>query len=452
MLSRPDNVETAPLAFKELSELIDLDSRQVETRRWENPLEVPAQVPIDGEPKPKRRRFAGISFESHSRRLVDRSSPDQAVNLALSSELAIMWHPRLEEVKAADLKDSLDNYLQKVGTNQNHPARAEVAQLQSIARLGSKHVFRQLGQSGFENNMACQTARGVSEQGAQRQDHKLRAALMERHARSFRDVILAALTELDGPSSKAPLLNKFEMDSLVKISLSPKSAEFLEQPLFPTTKRPQDGEVATSIGPPAISSVSTDTTRGAAFRQLGVVRRVSPTRLDDLSAGFDFQRQPPAENPRLEIDSKGFGGSGVNGLAFSPDGSLLAAAGDVVRIWELQSGACSTRCEGNGSWVAPAPPPTWRSLRTAGIGRLRQGFRESVRIYAWVICRALNKCSTVTTAMLSESLSRPRAASWPPRAAICTSICGIGGVGKNGRGTKSPNRSTILDSPGQTTD
>ena len=42
--------------------------------------------------------------------------------------------------------------------------------------------------------------------------------------------------------------------------------------------------------------------------------------------------------PRLVIDSGGFQGAVITALEFSPDGRWLAVAGDVVRIWDLDSG------------------------------------------------------------------------------------------------------------------
>ncbi|NLX99187.1 MAG: hypothetical protein GXY83_23875 [Rhodopirellula sp.] len=41
---------------------------------------------------------------------------------------------------------------------------------------------------------------------------------------------------------------------------------------------------------------------------------------------------------QLVIDTGGFAGGNITAVAFSPDGGLLAAAGDVVRIWDLNDG------------------------------------------------------------------------------------------------------------------
>lgn len=68
--------------------------------------------------------------------------------------------------------------------------------------------------------------------------------------------------------------------------------------------------------------------------------------------------------------------SGVRDLAISPDGGLLASAGDGVRVWNLETGAMLT--------VLEAGEPV-RAVRFSPDGTLLGGVRDDGAVYMWEI-------------------------------------------------------------------
>jgi WD40 repeat protein len=93
----------------------------------------------------------------------------------------------------------------------------------------------------------------------------------------------------------------------------------------------------------------------------------------------------PGGPPQLMLETRGFTGAVVGGLAFSPDGKLLAAAGDVVRIWDVATGELThtlrgqTEMGGVGSCTNLAFAPDGKHLVVTVSGLAGAG--GNIRVY-----------------------------------------------------------------------
>jgi WD40 repeat protein len=147
-------------------------------------------------------------------------------------------------------------------------------------------------------------------------------------------------------------------------------------------------EIAAACAPAGIHILRAAPSKGAADRTISAVAESYATRIETAGTaeerlGFDYQPGDSVdEQPRLILDPQGYSGAVVNALAFSPDGRWLAAGGEVVRIWDLQTGAPvhtlrgATKFGGVGGCTDLAFSPDGRQLLVAV-----HGFRLSLRVY-----------------------------------------------------------------------
>lgn len=105
---------------------------------------------------------------------------------------------------------------------------------------------------------------------------------------------------------------------------------------------PTSPDMAPMMAPLVIDRVQSAATRGSPQRTVSRFQFGPVTAQDSFVSDLESVKAELSSSdfrdPRLVIDARGFVGGVVTRLAFSPDGRWLAAAGDVVRIWDVKSG------------------------------------------------------------------------------------------------------------------
>jgi WD40 repeat protein len=140
--------------------------------------------------------------------------------------------------------------------------------------------------------------------------------------------------------------------------------------------------------PSGIHILRSAPSKGAADRTMARVTPATATLVTTSSTphervAFGLEQEDYVDDqPRLVLDPQGYSGAAINALAFSPNGRLLAAGGDVVRIWELPTGNLihtlrgATKFGGVGGCTDLAFSPDGRQLLVAV-----HGFHLSLRVY-----------------------------------------------------------------------
>lgn len=143
--------------------------------------------------------------------------------------------------------------------------------------------------------------------------------------------------------------------------------------------------MSTGPGMAGTPLVRSSASRGAVRRTINKLRYSPISRERGWPPKEDWMRRHQEVidgPPELIVDTGGFAGSVVNKLAFSPDGRLLAAAGDVVRIWDMQDGRLAHTLRGQRSWGGVggctdlAFTPDGRQLLVSAAG-----FERGLRVY-----------------------------------------------------------------------
>lgn len=197
---------------------------------------------------------------------------------------------------------------------------------------------------------------------------------LARHQPALREFLRTALGRLADPDLGVPLLDTEDLNAI--------SMQF----------HVDAGDVAAAAAGPGatgVALVAPSATRGAVDRTVSGIkhRRLTATKL--YEAELDFNRSyaaPPDGPPRLTIDTGTFSGAVVNKLAFSPDGRFLAAAGDVVRIWDLRNGELYATLRGllslgaDGACTDLVFSPSGRQLIVSVAG-----LHSSLRVYDFAV-------------------------------------------------------------------
>jgi len=192
--------------------------------------------------------------------------------------------------------------------------------------------------------------------------------MLQPHVPALRSFVVAALSELTDPELGVPLLD-------------PQDANALPIRIVAAELRVA-GAPPGAMGVPLVNS---SPSRGAVLRTLSAMALEPIYEKELWLPELDFMRVgnfPVDGPPRLMVDTGGFSGAVVNKVAFSPDGRYLAAAGDVVRIWDLENGQLLHTLRGQRSWDATggctdlAFTPDGQQLLVAAAG-----FDDSLRVY-----------------------------------------------------------------------
>lgn len=199
----------------------------------------------------------------------------------------------------------------------------------------------------------------------QKQDQSEAAARKyERRKRAF---IVAAMGEIPDPITAIPLLDSEDARSV------------------PVTIAVQGFAMTGAPGAAGVSLVRASAGRSAVSRTIprigfAPIRAIKTYRPDE---DYMVIRTPVVSGPpQLVVNTGTFSGAEVNKLAFRPDGRYLAAAGDVVRIWDVESGDLLHTLRGQRSWGSTGGctdlsfTPDGRQLLVA-----TAGFDDSLRVY-----------------------------------------------------------------------
>ncbi len=190
-----------------------------------------------------------------------------------------------------------------------------------------------------------------------------------RQESQLRQFVAAALSKVSDPEFNAPLLDPDQASSIpLRIEIAQLAGAMMG-------------------GAAGVALASSSATRGAARRAVPQLRfqGIPPIETwtpESMMFGFGAGAAPVDGPPRLVIDTGTFSGAVVNQVAFSPDGKWLAAAGDVVRLWDLTTGELKYTLRGQTSWDSSGgctdlvfTPDSRQLLVTAA------GFDQSLRLY-----------------------------------------------------------------------
>lgn len=193
---------------------------------------------------------------------------------------------------------------------------------------------------------------------------------------ALRRAVVAALSQVPSAETGIPLVSEDAASALV-VDLSPETWDLEVH-----------AETAMAAAPMMLEKLRATTSKGSAQRTLAKLSRLAwapepsepqPLLVVGADQGMGGLEKEP---PQLVVDTGGFAGGNVTALAFSPDGQFLAAAGDVVRIWNLADGSLHSTLRGQrklsgvGSCTDLAFSPDGRRLYVAAAG-----FGASVRVY-----------------------------------------------------------------------
>lgn len=163
--------------------------------------------------------------------------------------------------------------------------------------------------------------------------------LQQQYADLIRPLVVQALTTHIPAHSSTPLLEEIPSES-IQIDLQLLIPEKLEEILHAGA---QAAAMPAGAGNRQVDSTAGNSSAGYPFRFVTFkdLQRLSTENQPVLTQVPLEQADVSAAVKRREfqLDLQGFAGGTLAALEFSPDGKRLAAAGDVLRIWNLETGA-----------------------------------------------------------------------------------------------------------------